>query len=144
MGKASCAVVLVVLLDQVHQLLLVLGFFGVMLLVLLLYLLLHLELRVVCWNLILEHLLGNLSSNHLELWLTLTFDLILGSLKLLGLHSGHKLLLVRAKLLLLLLNLSRLLHLKQLAIVDRLLRLLHLVVELLLLELLGVIAHQVH
>jgi hypothetical protein len=143
MGKASCAVVLVVLLDQVHQLLLVLGFFGVMLLVLLLYLLLHLELRVVCWNLILEHLLGNLSSNHLELWLTLTFDLILGSLKLLGLHSGHKLLLVRAELLLLL-NLSRLLHLKQLAIVDRLLRLLHLVVELLLLELLGVIAHQVH
>jgi hypothetical protein len=143
MGKASCAVFLVVLLDQVHQLLLVLGFFGVMLLVLLLYLLLHLELRVVCWNLILEHLLGNLSSNHLELWLTLTFDLILGSLKLLGLHSGHKLLLVRAELLLLL-NLSRLLHLKQLAIVDRLLRLLHLVVELLLLELLGVIAHQVH
>jgi len=113
-----------------------------MLLVLLLYLLLHLELRVVCWNLILEHLLGNLSSNHLELWLTLTFDLILGSLKLLGLHSGHKLLLVRAELLLL--NLSRLLHLEQLAIVDRLLRLLHLVVELLLLELLGVIAHQVH
>jgi hypothetical protein len=53
------------------------------------------------------------------------------------------LLLVRAELLLLL-NLSRLLHLKQLAIVDRLLRLLHLVVELLLLELLGVIAHQVH
>lgn len=142
MGKASCAVVLVVLLNQVHQLLLVLGFFGVMLLVLLLYLLLHLELRVVCWNLILEHLLGNLSSNHLELWLTLTFDLILGSLKLLGLHSGHKLLLVRAELLLL--NLSRLLHLKQLAIVDRLLRLLHLVVELLLLELLDVIAHQVH
>lgn len=142
MGKASCAVVLVVLLNQVHQLLLVLGFFGVMLLVLLLYLLLHLELRVVCWNLILEHLLGNLSSNHLELWLTLTFDLILGSLKLLGLHSGHKLLLVRAELLLL--NLSRLLHLEQLAIVDRLLRLLHLVVELLLLELLGVIAHQVH
>jgi len=142
MGKASCAVVLVVLLNQVHQLLLVLDFFGVMLLVLLLYLLLHLELRVVCWNLILEHLLGNLSSNHLELWLTLTFDLILGSLKLLGLHSGHKLLLVRAELLLL--NLSRLLHLEQLAIVDRLLRLLHLVVELLLLELLGVIAHQVH
>lgn len=143
MGQASCAVVLVVLLNQVHQLLLVLGFFGVMLLVLLLYLLLDLELRVVCWNLILEHLLGNLSSNHLELWLTLTFDLILGSLKLLGLHSGHKLLLVRAELLLLL-NLSRLLHLEQLAIVDRLLRLLHLVVELLLLELLGVIAHQVH
>lgn len=114
-----------------------------MLLVLLLYLLLDLELRVICWNLILEHLLGNLSSNHLELWLTLTFDLILGSLKLLGLHSGHKLLLVRAELLLLL-NLSRLLHLEQLAIVDRLLRLLHLVVELLLLELLDVIAHQVH
>lgn len=143
MGQASCAVVLVVLLNQVHQLLLVLGFFGVMLLVLLLYLLLDLELRVICWNLILEHLLGNLSSNHLELWLTLTFDLILGSLKLLGLHSGHKLLLVRAELLLLL-NLSRLLHLEQLAIVDRLLRLLHLVVELLLLELLDVIAHQVH